>query len=149
MSRNAELAGIFREIAFVLQYQGDAWFKVRSYLSWADTLEAMDRPIEDFSAAELRAQPGVGKAIFEKTRDYLEKGTFNLLERVRKVGEDIRTMLTAGIPPAAVRQLETELSITSLDALRAAVKADPSALSALKTRQRNEVRAFLDQAADD
>lgn len=142
---NEELAAMYREVGNVLQYQGEGWYKVRSYLTFADALGDIDRPVAEMSDAEFKALPGVGKAIFSKTRDYQARGTFNLLDRVRTVPASIRAMLAAGLAPAAVRALEQELSITSLDALRAAHAGGSLDLSALPTRQRNTVRDFLQQ----
>src|SRR5687768_8376370 len=99
---NAELAAVFEEVGNVLQYQGETWFKVRSYLEFAQMLRGMDTPIDSLDAAGLDALPGVGAAISSKVRDYLSKGTFNLLDRVRTVDPGVRELLAAGLPPAAV-----------------------------------------------
>lgn len=140
---NKELAQIFQEVGNVLQYQGESWHKVRSYLGFVELLGTLDRPVSQMSDAELKALPGVGKAIFSKTREYQSTGRFNLLDRVRTVPASIRQMLAAGLAPAAVRALEQGLSITSLDALRAAHADGTLALDQLPTRQRNAVRDFL------
>lgn len=140
---NDELAQIFREVGSVLQYQGESWHKVRSYLGFADLLDTLDAPVAEMSDAALKALPGVGRAIFSKTREYQSTGRFNLLDRVRTVPDSIRAMLAAGLAPAAVRALEQELSITSLDALRDAHAAGTLELAKLPTRQRNIVRDFL------
>jgi DNA polymerase/3'-5' exonuclease PolX len=140
---NAELAAVFREVGFVLQYQGEGWYKVRSYLTFADLLDELEGTATAMTDAELKALPGVGKAIFSKTRDYQTRGTFNLLDRVRTVPASIRAMLAAGLPPAAVRALEEECSITSLDALRAAHTDGSLLLGSIPARQRGAVRDFL------
>ncbi|MEL6349381.1 MAG: hypothetical protein AAFV53_40135 [Myxococcota bacterium] len=140
---NDELAAVFREVAAVLQYQGERWFKVRSYVQWADQLETLDRPVTQLSDAELHALPGVGKAIFSKTREYVADKRFNLLDRVRTVDAGIRGLLTAGLAPGAVKKLEDELGITSLETLRQKHADQTLDLSKIPTRQRNEIRAFL------
>ncbi len=50
---NEELAAVFREVGLVLQYQGESWFKVRSYLAFSDTLDALERPVDQLTSAEL------------------------------------------------------------------------------------------------
>lgn len=144
-SINQELAAVFREVAAVLLYQGEGWYKVRSYIQWAERLDTLERPIDQLSDSELKAIPGVGKAIFTKTRAYLSAHTFNLLDRVRQVDAQIRAMLVAGVPPAAVKHLEETANITTLPALMTAHHAGTLDLRALPTRQRNALLAFLDQ----
>ena len=144
---NAELAAVFREVGAVLQYQGESWHKIRAYLAWADTLDTLDRPAVDLSDAELQAMPGVGKAIFSKTRDYAAKGTFNLLDRVRLVSPEIRALLAAGLSPGAMRALEDTLGITDQATLLAAHRAGTLETAKIPARQRNELLAFLRAAA--
>ena len=79
-------------------------------------LEARSQPVVALTDTELKALQGVGKAIFSKIREYEQRGSFNLLERVRSVPEGLRALLRQGLPPAAVRALEAE-GITSPAAL--------------------------------
>ncbi len=143
MSRNEELAAIFQEIAAVMQYQGESWFKIKAYIDFASTLTGLKRAVEDMTATELEALPGVGRIIREKTHRYLEDGTFPLLERIRKVDPEIRGMLAAGVMPAAVRALEQKAGITSTEALHTASQDGTLSLSGIPTRQRNAIKAFL------
>lgn len=140
---NAELADVFRECAHVLLYQGTSWFKVRAYLGAAALLESREEPVASMSDAALKALPGVGKAIFSKIREYQERRTFNLLERVRQVPAATRQMLAAGLQPSAVRALEEVLEIRSLDALQRAHDASLLDLQRLSKRHRTNVREFL------
>lgn len=140
---NAELAAVFRECAHVMLYQGASWFKVRAYLGAAELLDGAAEPVVNLSDVELKALSGVGKAVFSKIREYQQTRTFNLLARVRQVPEPTRRMLAAGLPPAAVRALEGELEIRSLEALQSAHDASALALERLPKRHRAAVRAFL------
>ena len=143
MSRNKELAGIFQEIAAVMQYQGESWFKIKAYIDFASTLTGLKRAVEDMTATELEALPGVGRIIREKTHRYFESGTFPLLERIHQVDPGIRDMLAAGLMPSAVRALEQKASITSTEALRTASRDGTLSLTGIPTRQRNAIKAFL------
>jgi DNA polymerase/3'-5' exonuclease PolX len=138
---NQELADVFRECAQILQYQGKGWFTVRAYLTAADVLVTHPDPVVALSDDQLRALPGVGKAIFTKIRAYQASGTFNLLDRVRQVPEGIRALLMQGLSPAAMRALEAQ-GITTAASLRAA-HAQPGGLSALSSQHRRAVHAFV------
>ena len=140
---NAELAAVFRECANVLLYQGESWFKVRAYLGAADLLEDRQEPVVNLSDSEMKALPGVGKAVFSKIREYQERRTFNLLDRVRQVPETTRELLAAGLQPSAVRALEEVLEIRSLEALKSAHEASLLDLRQLPKRQRTAVIEFL------
>lgn len=140
---NQELAVVFRECGQVLQYQGESWFKVRSYLQVADMLEARSQPVVALTDTELKALQGVGKAIFSKIREYEQRRSFNLLERVRSVPEGLRALLCQGLPPAAVRALEAE-GITSPAALLTA-HGQGNDFAAIPARHRTAIRGFLEQ----
>ena len=148
MSRNRELADVFDEIASVLQYQGESWFKVRAYLAFAERLRGMDVAIEDLDGDQLRQLPGVGEAIATKTTDYLAKGTFNLLERVRSEDADVRALLASGLPPATVRNLVASVGAVNPTRLRELGQRQ-GALDDLDSRHQKEVARWIERGGYD
>lgn len=142
MSINQELAAVYREVARVMLYWSEPWFKVRSYIAFADTLDGLAKPISGMSEAEVAALPGVGQAILTKTRAYLDDGSFPLLDRVRAVDDGIREMLAADVPPAVVRKLEAT-GVADMASLRAAHDTGSLDTASLNSKQRRELREAL------
>ncbi len=123
MNRNAEYAGLYREIADILTYQGENIFKIRSYRRATETLVALNEPVEDIlSRGDLDKLPGFGAAIQQKTAEMIATGSCRLLDRLREeVPAGIRYLLRLeGLTPEAVRGLQNAIGVDSIEALRRA-----------------------------
>lgn len=130
MSRNAEIAAQFDEIADRLSLLGESWFKIRAYRRAAEAMRAAAEDVAALSAAgRLGAMPGIGDAIEQKTADYLATGHIPLLDRLRgQVPDGQLALLRAGLTPAQVRELRDRLGVGSPEALREALARDGAAL---------------------
>jgi DNA polymerase (family 10) len=125
MQKNRELAQVFRFLANALEWQGENAFKVRAYRSAAETLEALQEPVQALVERDaLRDLPHIGEAIDKKVRQYLAEGTFPALQRVREqVPEGIQQLLRLpGMTGRAARALQERLGIEDVEALRRAAQ---------------------------
>lgn len=123
MNRNAEYAGLYREIADILTYQGENIFKIRSYRRAAETLLALNEPVEDILArGELVKLPGFGVALQQKTAEMIATGSCRLLNRLRdEIPTGILDLLRLeDMTPEAVRGLNNAIEVDSIEALRRA-----------------------------
>ncbi|MGC8784095.1 MAG: hypothetical protein ACP5RN_06890 [Armatimonadota bacterium] len=125
MSRNRELAEVFRFLANALEWQGENAFKVRAYRLAADTLEGLSEPVEELIARNaLRDLPYIGVAVEKKVLQYLSEGTFSTLQRVREqVPAGVQELLRLpGMTGRAVRALQERLGIEDVEAFRRAAE---------------------------
>jgi DNA polymerase (family 10) len=83
---NRELASLFVELADLMELAGEGHFRIRSYRKAAANIASLDRDITSMSSEEIKAVPGIGKAIFEKIQSALQDATFPTLEKWRGTG---------------------------------------------------------------
>jgi DNA polymerase (family X) len=125
MSKNAEVAEQFREIADLLDVLGER-FKPEAYRRAARSIESLT---EDLAAVtsrdELRSIPGVGEAIEEKIREFLGSGHIAYYDRLRKeVPAGLLDLLRIpGLGPKTARRFWVELGIEGPAELTAAIEA--------------------------
>jgi len=122
---NRELAEVFRFLANALEWQGENAFKVRAYRLAANTLEALEEPVEELVArSTLRELPHIGEAVDKKVRQYLQERTFPALERVKEqVPQGVQALL--GLPRMtgrAVRALQEQLGVADVETFQQAVQ---------------------------
>jgi DNA polymerase (family 10) len=125
MQKNRELAEVFRFLANALEWQGENAFKVRAYRLAADTLDALQEPVQALVERNaLRTLPHIGEAIDKKVRQYLTEGTFPALQRVQEqVPEGVQQLLRLpGMTGRAARALQERLGIEDVEALRCAAQ---------------------------
>jgi DNA polymerase (family 10) len=145
--QNSFYAGIFEEMADLLEIQGANSFRVRAYRNAARALENLTEAVEDLAAAggtaALSLLPGIGKDLAEKLVQLIETGTFPQLEELRaEVPLGVREMLRLpGLGPKKVSTLFHELQVTSLSALQQA--AEQGQISALKGFGKKTEQAIL------
>ncbi len=87
---NTEIAGVFREIADLLEKQKENWFKIRAYRKAADSIEGQTTAVEQLIAeGRLREIPGVGEAITKKVTELVTAGSLQYYDKLRaEVDED-------------------------------------------------------------
>lgn len=125
MQTNRDLAQVFRFLANALEWQGENVFKVRAYRLAADTLESLNEPLQELVARNaLQDLPHIGEAVDKKVRQYLTKGTFPALERIRtQIPVGIQELLNLpGMTGRAVRALQEQMGIDDVESLRRAVR---------------------------
>jgi DNA polymerase (family 10) len=126
--RNNEVAHLLYELADLSDYVDDSPFKSRAYRQAARLLETMQTPIETLAEQgqeALEAVPGIGKAIAEKIRAYLETGVIpkhqQLLAQVPP--GILEVMAVPGIGPKTARLLAEHLGVRDLESLQRALES--------------------------
>ncbi|MCI4355334.1 MAG: helix-hairpin-helix domain-containing protein, partial [Thermoplasmata archaeon] len=125
MSTNSDLADIFREIADLLDLAGEK-FKPEAYRRAARSLDSLTEDVRAVSGrGELDSIPGVGAAISEKIREYLQTGGIEYHARIRRSVPPgiLEIMRLPGIGPKTARRFWIEVGVEGPQELMAAVEA--------------------------
>lgn len=125
--QNSEIARQFEELADLLEIQGANPFRLRAYRNAARTISGLPNSVQDIvesNPGELQELPGIGKDLAEKIVTIVETSTLPQLEELKEqIPADVVRMLDIpGIGPKKVAFLFSELSIQSLDDLKAAAE---------------------------
>jgi len=129
---NREISAVFRAIGSLLEIRGDDAFRARIYARAADVIEdfpyelAAETPEQDTpgynkSAVEqLRATPGIGKAIQDKTVEMLETGRCKYYDNLTaETGTGILEVLELrGVGVKTVGRFYQELGVRNLEDLQ-------------------------------
>ena len=122
---NLELAEIFREIAEILEIQGENPFKVRAYYRVVQVLENLPEEIDEiYKRGELRKIPGVGEHIAQKIEEYVRTGKLGYYEHIKKnIPQGLLKILEIPeVGPKTVKLLYEKLGIDTLAKLKKAIK---------------------------
>ena len=123
---NADIAAMFNHIADLLDIKGDNRFRIRAYRDAARTVGELTGNVAEMveEGKDLTALPGIGKDLAAKIREVVDTGTLSYLGELEKeVPADLAELLKiSGLGPRKVQTLHTELGITSLAELEAAVR---------------------------
>ena len=135
---NFEISTVFRAIGSLLQIRGDDAFRARIYERAADVIEKFPHELETPESSEqdtsdynkkaveqLRATPGIGKAIQDKTVEMLETGRCKYYDDlVAEMGTGILEVLEVrGIGVKTVGRFYQELGVQSLEDLQALLES--------------------------
>ncbi|MXY99972.1 PHP domain-containing protein [Candidatus Poribacteria bacterium] len=129
---NREISDIFSAIGALLQIRGDDAFRARIYERAADIIDKFprelsgeiaeqDAPGYDAEAVQqLRATPGIGKAIEDKTVEMLKTGRSKYYDNlIAEMGTEILEVLEIrGLGVKTVGKLYQELGVRSLEDLQ-------------------------------
>jgi DNA polymerase (family 10) len=147
---NREIAGVFRRLADLLELRDENPFKVRSYRTAADTIEATITPLSELIAsggeARLRELPSIGEAISKKIIELLETGTFRLYEEVKaEIPETVLDLLKVeGIGIKTLQVLFRQFQITNLEDFAKFVEGDGlNSVPRLSERAKLRIRSSL------
>ncbi|MBS0261368.1 MAG: DNA polymerase/3'-5' exonuclease PolX [Planctomycetes bacterium] len=126
--QNSDVVKIFEELADLLEIQGANPFRVRAYRNAARTIGDLPESLAEVLATagrRLEDIPGIGKDLSDKIKTIAETGTVPQLEELREqVPRGVVDMLRIpGLGPKKAAALFKELSITSLDMLKAAAES--------------------------
>ena len=116
---NKEIANTFQFLANIMELHGENPFKIRSYSSAYITLRKYPTPLSGLTLEELAAMKGVGKAISEKTRELLETGKMDALEKyLDKTPPGVQDMLKVkGFGPKKILAIWKDLGVETVGEL--------------------------------
>ncbi len=122
--KNSEIAKVFQDIADLLELKEENPFKIRAYKRAVRPIEHLPVELEQLVAQDkLREVPGVGEAIANKISELVTTGRLEFYEKLKaEFPEGISTLLDVpGIGPKTAMLLSSELGLSSVDELEAAI----------------------------
>ncbi len=134
---NREISAVFRAIGSLLQIRGDDAFRARIYERAADIIEEFPDELVSKDSQQstsgynreaverLRATPGIGKAIEDKTVEMLETGRCKFYDELTaEMGTEILELLNLrGVGVKTVGRFYRELGIRNLEDLRVLIES--------------------------
>jgi len=121
---NKQIAKVFEDIADLLELKGENPFKIRAYEKVVRSIEHLPVELEQLVKEDrLREVPGVGEAITKKITELITTGKLDYYEKLKaEFPEGISTLLSIpGVGPKTAMLLSTELGISTVDELEAAI----------------------------
>lgn len=122
---NDDIARLLDELAVLTEIDEGSpnAFRVRAYQNAARAVRGLSRDVSELSASQLADVRGLGKSTAAKIREQIETGTIAKLETLRAAHPPGKRDLlkVPGLGPKGVELLASELGITDLDGLRAAL----------------------------
>jgi len=123
---NADIAGIFEEIADLLEIGNENPFRVRAYRNAARQLQGMGESVADMLSRgdDLTELPGIGTDLAGRIGEIIDTGKCRLLEKLhRQIPHSITELLKIhGLGPKRVRTLYQELDVQTLEQLARAAR---------------------------
>lgn len=125
--RNSEIAGMFEQLADLLEIQEENPFRVRAYRNAARVIRECARPMSDLvrRGADLSELRGIGKDLAAKIGVILRTGKLPLLEKMRARAPAVLLEMTRieGLGPKRAKKLYGALKIRSLEDLQRAARS--------------------------
>src|SRR3990172_7348002 len=141
------IAGIFREIAQLLEIKGENVFRVRAYERAAQNLESRAEDVARVATrGELSSIPGIGKGLAAHLTECLETGRIAELDTLRaELPRGLLEVLAVrGVGPKTARLLHEHLGIDSVDKLEQAVASgDILRVPGIRAKPRENILAGL------
>ena len=82
--KNSEIAGVFADIAELLELKGENPFKIRAYQKVVRSIEHLPVEVEQLLAEDrLKEIPGAGEAITKKITELVTTGKLEYYERLK------------------------------------------------------------------
>jgi DNA polymerase (family 10) len=99
-------------------------FRVRAYENAAQAIASQANDLGRLSLADLKKIHGVGQSTAQKVRELFETGSVQKLEELRRryPASLVALLRLQGVGPKAVRRLQAELGVQSLDDLQRAIE---------------------------
>lgn len=116
---NQQIAGIFDEMADLLEIKGENVFRIRAYRRAAQNIGGLPKDVAQMTEDELLAIPGIGKDLAGKIRHYIESGKMEAYDELRKeVPEGLTLLLSVpSLGPKTAKLLYERLQIKDIDDL--------------------------------
>lgn len=150
--RNVEVAWIFHELADLLEFKEEDFFKIRAYKNAARVLAGLEEPLEEIrKRGSLAKIPGIGKNIAAKINEILTTGSLqkhkDLLQEIPPGLLDIMSL--PGIGPKKAGIIHERLGVSSLQELaQAAREGRVRGLPGMGGKTENELIRNLETLAD-
>jgi len=119
--KNKLVADLLYQIADLLDIKGEIFFKTRAYRIAAQTIEVLDEDIEIIAKENrLKDINGVGFALSQKIKEYLDNGTLEYFENLKKeIPDSVLDLLNIpGLGPKKVSVLFNVLKIKNIKQLK-------------------------------
>ncbi len=84
LMKNQEIAGIFNEIADLLEIKGENPFRIRAYRRAALNIESLSRDVAETPKDDLMEVPGIGRDLADKIEEYVRTGSIHSYEELKK-----------------------------------------------------------------
>jgi DNA polymerase (family 10) len=146
--KNPQVAGIFQEIADLLELKGDNPFRVRAYRRAAMNVEANPKDVAGMSEEELKTLPGIGKDLANKIRQFAESGRIDVHEELLKeIPRGLLELLRVpGIGPKTARLLFDRKGVKSVPDLEALAREGKLAgLPGIQAKTEENIRKGIEQ----
>ncbi|AGL01169.1 DNA polymerase/3'-5' exonuclease PolX [Desulfoscipio gibsoniae] len=124
--RNVEIAWAFYQIADLLDFKGEDFFKTRAYRRAARAIIGLDKPVADlYASGELKNVPGLGKNTIAKIGEMLKNGECRLHKELKQEipATVLDLMALPGLGPKRAKLLYERLGITSIAELEQAARS--------------------------
>ena len=117
---NQRIAGLFNEIADLLEIMGENVFRIRAYRRAAQNIDSLSRDVGRMTEEELVSIPGIGKDLAAKILRFAETGSMEGYEELRKnVPEGVTLLLSVpGLGPKTAKLLHDRLRVKDIDELQ-------------------------------
>ena len=112
---NKDIAGLFHELASLMELHEENPFKIRSYENAYLALRKLDEPLLELDREAWMQIKGIGATILDKLEEIQSSGSFASLEEYRaKTPAGIRQILRIkGLGPKKVKTIWNELKVES------------------------------------
>ncbi len=123
--RNAEIARSFYQIADLLDFKGEEFFKTKAYRRAARTIIGLQQPVAElYASGELKNISGIGKNIIAKIGEMQDSGECGLLKALKQEipASLLDLMALPGLGPKRAKLLYERLGITTLAELEQAAR---------------------------
>lgn len=123
---NSDIAVLLNQAADLLEIQEENPFRVRAYRNAARTVMSLPKNAAEMieEGTDLTKHPGIGKDLAGKIKAIVETGSFDVLTELKEElpGDIDQLLRIAGLGAKRVAKLYRELSISSLEMLKAAIE---------------------------
>jgi DNA polymerase (family X) len=125
MAGNDSLAALFRELVqlTILDEGSPNSFRARAYENALEAITSHRGELGALSERELKAIGGIGESTAKKIREFYDKGTIAKLEslRLKYPPAFVELSRIPGVGPKTLARLRSELGVSNLDELKAAL----------------------------
>ena len=122
---NREVGRVFREIADLLEIQGEPFYRTAAYRRAAEAIEKYPLPMADLHEEDrLEEVPSVGEAIAQKIDELLRTGDLEFHRKLREKfpGGILELLSVPGVGPKSAKRFYEELGVSDVEGLEAAAK---------------------------